>query len=290
MTEEKSDSVQKEKSDSQEEESFEVISCPEDVIGYLSPEKLETILEEIVGFEVVLVEDPTLPQYGVPYLQKVVATCRRFLNRTQYYLQTTKRYEKNLKRASKVYELDINLKMAGLLADDQIVRNQSAVDDRKAVAMTMLKEEYKVLGRFQVEAQNLDDTIRLVKSKYDDLRQTNGDIRLQRQLIRDDKDAWGSGEDGYTKPQAKQDKSIADGMTPAVTSEKIDPSDLLDPTKRPDDLPEPKNSSHARQIANFYENKPVKNESAPKIVEVEFESEEAPALVKSMSYADLLSE
>lgn len=286
MIEKESNSGQEETPEVQEEESFEVVSCPEDVIGHLSPEKLETILEEIVTFEVVLVDDPTLPDYGASYLQKVVATCRRFLNRTQYYLQITKRYEKNLKRAAKVYELDTNLKMAGLLADNNIVRNQPAVDDRKAVAMTMLKAEHETMARFQVEVQNLDDTIRLIKSKYDDLRQTNGDIRLQRQLIKDDKDAWGIGENGFTKPTARADKSIPGGMAPAVTSEPIDPSDLLDPNKRPDDLPEPKNASHARLIANFYENKPVKTDPVPE----PSETEEVPAAVKSMSYADLLSE
>lgn len=273
-----------------EEEAVAVVECPEDVIGYLSAEKLESILEEIVGFEVVLEEDPTLPDLGLRYLQSKIAQCRKYLNRVQYYLQVTKRYEKNLKRAAKVYELDLELKLAGLLADDAIVRRQSSIDDRKAVATTMLKQEHEVLSRFRVDIQNLDDTIKLVKSKYDDLRHTNGDIRLQRQLVKDDMAEWGSGEEGYTKPQSREDRTIPGGLPPPVSAEDIDPNDLLDPNKRPEDLPEPKNPSHAKQIAGFFGKKPVRHVSrGPADPAPEDPAPEDPApAIQSVSYKDLL--
>ncbi len=49
----------------------------EEVPGYLSGEKLETILGEITEYEVKLEEDPTLPNLGYRYLQKSIAQCRQ---------------------------------------------------------------------------------------------------------------------------------------------------------------------------------------------------------------------
>lgn len=278
-------------SDGEDSGGEDLVERPEDVVGYLSPEKLDSILEEIVTFEVNLAEDPTLPDLGLRYLQKQVAQCRQFLNRVQYYLQTTKRYEKNLKRAAKVFELDVELKLANKLADDPVVRRQSAVADRKAVAISMLNEEHRVLARFQVEIQNLDDTIRLVKSKYDDLRHTSADIKLQRQLVKDDMAAWGSGEDGYTNPQSRQDKTIPGGMPPPVRAESIDPQDLLDDSRRPEDLPKPRNMSHAKSLASFYGRKPSRDAAPapPESGGVEEPPKEEPAkTAKTVSYEDLL--
>ncbi|MGW8179297.1 MAG: hypothetical protein ACWGQW_11130 [bacterium] len=202
------------------------ISSPEEVPGYLSPEKIERILEEIATYEVDLAPDPTLPELGLAYIQKVISICRQYLNRVQYYLQIAKRYEKNLRRARQIYELDLEMKMADLLADDPIVRQQKAVPDRRALALTRLREEHRMLGRFRVEMQEIDDAIKIIKSTYSNLRNTNSDIRLQRQLVKDDKDDQMGGDKGYNAPTANQDRTYDMGMPPAVRSADIDPTEI----------------------------------------------------------------
>jgi len=151
----------------------------------------------------------------------------------------------------------------------------------------MLRQEHEVLARFRVEIQNLDDTVRLVKARYDDLRHTNGDIKLQRQLVKDE--IAGLADGGYAPPQSREDKTIPGGLPPPVRPESINPDDLLDPAKRPDDLPEPRNPSHAKQIANFFGNKPVREATpATKAAPADEAPEEPAPAVRSVSYEDLL--
>ena len=258
------------------------ISDPNQVPGFLCNEKLDNILTEISMYEIKLEEDPTLPDLGSRYIQSKIAICRQYLNRTQYYLQILKRYEINLKRAEKTFELDLEIKISEKLADDMLVRQQPAQQERKALALSMLKSEHENLAIFKVELQGLDGVIRIVKSRYDDLRYTNQDIKLQRQLIKDDRSGWENDGSGYIKPQSRENGIITGGLPPPVSSEKIDPRDLLDPDKRPEDLPEPKNDSHARQISDFYANQSMNDQKNIK------DSSEIEPVITGISYNDLL--
>lgn len=260
----------------------DLIDDPREVPGYIDDAKLDAILEEVSGYQVDLVEDPTAPEHGSRYVQRAIAQCRQYLNRTQHYLQITKRFERNLKKAEKAFELDLELKVAELLANDTLVRQQPAAQERKALATSMLRDEHENLAKFRVALQGLDGAIRIIKSRYDDLRHTNQDIKLQRQLIRDDRMDW-EGDGGYVKPQAREDGTIPGGLPPPVRPEGLDPKDILDPSKRPEDLPEPKNPSHAKQISNFFAKKPELQQGPP--------AAEKPApLAAGVSYDDLLAD
>lgn len=269
---------------------------PLDVSGYISNSKLDQILEEVSKYEVELVEDPTLPELGSKYIQAKIAKCRYFLNRSQHYLQITKRFERNLKRSEKTFELDLELKIAGLLADDIRVRQQPAVQERRALAISLLHAEHENLADFKLELQGLEDAIRIIKSRYDDLRHTNQDIKLQRQLIKDDRLGW-ENEGGFITPHSRADGTIPGGLPPAVKVCSIDPKDILDPSKRPEDLPEPKNASHAKMISSFFgsgrQNKngdlfPV--EPMPEGVRLFYHVNKEESIPDSISYDDLLSE
>lgn len=228
---------------------------PEDIEGYITKPKLEAILEEIAGLSITLEEDPTLPDLGYRYLQSRLAKCRDYLNRTQYYHQITRRYQKNLQSRIRHCELDLDFKVMEKLADDGLVRRERSIEDRKALAMSMMKEEYQELSILKVELLNLEETVKLVKLKYDDLSRTNNDVKLQRQMVRDDRNSE-LGE-GYSPPQASQNKTVGGGLPPAVRAKKIDPTEILDPNRRPDDIPQPINQSHARQIASFFNGLPA---------------------------------
>lgn len=265
----------------------------QDISGYLSHEQLEQMLDEIAGFEIRLEEDPTLPNLRNKYLQQTIAQCRAQTNRVHFYLQQARRFEKNVRVQLKEWELDVELKMAELLADDSIVRDQPSIEDRKALAITRLKPEHERLADLRVAAVDLSDTIRIIKSKYDELKATSRDIVLQRQMVKDDAEFFGKGMDSYTPPQARKDGTIPDGLTPPVRPGQIDPRDLLDPSKRPDDLPEPKDAQHAAHIAAFFNGaagfiqEPPKKEEAPETPPPE--PAKLAGAASGMSYDDLLS-
>lgn len=263
-----------------------------DVQGYLSVEKLESLLEEVAGYEVKLEEDPTLPTLGYAYLQRSIAECRGYLNRVQYYLQTTRRFEKNLRSRIREYEMDLDLKMAQKLADDPVVRKQPAAQDRRAVAISMLQDEYKNLAGMRVELVNVEETVKLIKMKYDDLHRTNMDIKLQRQLVKDDRIGWESGEEGYVRPQTNQDGTVAGGLPPPIRSKDIEAEDLLAGVE---DQDQEEDGSHARQMKDFLSGKTVGEMAAfisGRTVGMAAEpppEEDGGPVAGIMSYDDLLS-
>jgi hypothetical protein len=254
-------------------------------LGFVPREKLEAILEEIAAFSVSLAEDPTLPDLGYVYLQARLAQCREYMNRTQYYLQVTRRYEKNLRAMLRNCELNFELKVMEKLADDTIVRSQSSIEDRKALATTQLRDEYVEMSTLRVDLLNLEETIKIVKARYDDLMRTSNDVRLQRQMVKDDRADRNNGD-----PDAagtSQSGMVPAGMPPAVKRQAVNPTDLLDGSRRPDDLPEPTGPGHAKQIASFLNKMPASVAAKPEAAPSAPQEPEAPQ-VKGMSYDELL--
>lgn len=239
--------------------------------GCFTDEQLDSILEEIAGYEIDLAPDPTLPHLGFHYIQNKLSECRNYSNRVQGYLLRINTQKKNIRLEIKLLETDIDMKINNLLADNEIVRRQSSITDRKAVAISMLKEEYDALSERRNLLVNLEETAKIVKVKYDDLNRTNGDIKVQRQLIRDDRSMNPMGDTSDRNP----DGTIPNGM-PTQVKPRITAEDLMDPNKRPDDMPEPMNVGHAQQIATFLSSHPENHE------------EKSSPVVETIGYGDLL--
>lgn len=249
-------------------------------------DQLDKILDEIADFHVTLEEDPTLPQLGTRYLQRMTAQCRSYLNRVQYYVQTVGKFERDLRIQVQQKEMDIVLKIDSLLADDPIVRQQPSIGDRRALAAAKLKNEHEDVSLLRLDLMNAQETFKLIKMKYTDLQRANADIKTQRQLVRDDRMGWGDGEGGYTPPE--KGGAIPGGLPPAVTT-KIEPADLLDPNKRPEDLPEPRDTQHAAQIADFFNSQqPQTQKPAPAPAPAPEPSKVPKPVSQEISYADLL--
>jgi len=223
-----------------------------------SKEKLDEILDEIAKYQVDLVEDPTLPEHGVKYLQRIVAQCRNYLNRTQFYIQSVGKDEKILRVDVQHKEMDMDLKLNGLLAENPMVRKQPSISDRRALAATMLKEDNDELTNLKLKLLDVQETLKLIKMKYGDLQRTNNDIKMQRQLVKDDKEGWFGEGGGYTPPTANG--AVPGGLPPPVVDQPVNPTDILDPSRRPEDLPEPRDAVHAGQIASFF-NSPLRSHS-----------------------------
>lgn len=248
------------------------------VNGYISPEKLEQMLEEVISFEVYLETDPTSVEGSTSkYLHERLSSCRSYVNRTLHYLQICKKYEKNLKRMYKLADLDVQFKTSELLSDDPIVKAAPSIKDRMALVHMKTQKEVESRDIIEVESQNLDDVIKLIKSKYDDLKQTNSDIKLQRQIIKDEiddllKDRDGEG-GGFTKPTTDKHGNVEKGMIPAVKAENVNPSDLLDSKSEPEPEPIPKKEKTDSEYVRGFFTKPItekkseKSEKKPENVE-----------------------
>jgi hypothetical protein len=270
---------------------------PSNISGYISSNKLEDILEEIAGYEIQLPDDPTLPELGTKLLNSNIAKCRNYINRVQYYLQITRRYEKNLRTEISFSTLDLEFKTQKLLADDPIVKQGPAQQDRLAIAAMKLNLEHKKLHVLKVEHVNVEETIKIIKLKYDDLNRTSQDIRLQRQIVKDDKESWSNGGEGYMPPQTNRDGTIPGGMSPHVREKIVNPTDLLDESKRPEDLPVPVDAVHAQQIADFFNQAPISDISTAqseiiRSTEPALDLENIPKIASQsvMSYDDLLAD
>ena len=129
-------------------------------------EQLSEILEEIANFEVELEEDPTLPTLGIKYLNSKVASCRKYLNRVSYYIQVIGRQLKDLRLQVNQYELDLEFKISMKLADDEIVRKQPSVEDRKALAIAMLRDEHEQLSTARMALMDTQETFKIIKMKH----------------------------------------------------------------------------------------------------------------------------
>ncbi len=257
-------------------------------------EALGRILDEVAEYQVDLAPDPTLPHLGARYLNEKLAECRNYTNRTIHYIQLLKRQELELRMEMKLAESDLEFKLKEKLADDTVVRAQPSIEDRVALATVSLKDEYDALACSRACLLETEETVKLIKARLDNLKQTNYDIKLQRQIVKDDKEAWSSLEGGYVAPSRQKDRTVAGGM-PAPVRPPIDPVDLLDPTKRPADMPVPIDSVHAAQIAAFFNGTedaaapaiPGADEAAAPSPEPEKRPEAAP---RKFSYEDLLSD
>jgi hypothetical protein len=243
-------------------------------------ERLNSILEEISKYEVSLEEDPTLPHLGNRYLQKVVSQCRGYLNRVTYYYQEISREERRLKTELKAAELDLEFKTREKLADDPMVRKQPSISDREALAATMLKDEHDSVAALRVELMDVQESLKLIKFKHQELGRTSQDIKLQRMIVKDDAVMRMNGEEGYDKPQVNQDRSVPNGMPAPVLADDLNPTDLLNPDTRPSYIPAPIDTSHAKLIADFYAQPVV-------TAKYDFQNDDEP--VKSVSYEDLIS-
>ncbi len=223
----------------------------------LTREQLEEIIEEIALYDVELESDPTQPHLGTKYLQETISKCRRLQNRVQYYFQIVKLHEKKIKLDLRQREIDLELKTNQKLADDPLVRQQPSVKDREALAAVMLQEEHMVVADLKVQLLDVEETVKLVKFKYDQLRQTSNDVKMQRILIKDDKEAQFLGGEGYSPPQAGQRGIVEGGMSPAVRPRAPSPTDLI-AGMAPEAMPPPLDSVHSEMIEAFISSQPVK--------------------------------
>ena len=222
--------------------------------GIIGREKIQQMLDEVAPFEIELEADPTQPHLGTKYLQETLSRCRSYLNRVQYYMGITRMYERTLRVHVHELELNIDFKMKEYLADDAIVRQQPSIEDRRALAAMNLKAEHAELNALKADLLDVEESVKLLKHKYDHLRATSNDIKMQRHLVKDDMDSRLRDEEGYDTPQTNKDKTVPKGLKAPVTADDLNPVDLLTEDAVPEKITSIPATASVDSLSSFFEN------------------------------------
>jgi len=156
-------------------------------------QRVHNLYKELEGMEIHLDPDPLI--YGPRRLNAKVAKARGMLTRCERVFLQTSHDLQIYKTAHRAAELDFNLQMQDLIANDPEVRAGSNVRDRDAIATMKLREDRTALIDMEVSIGDLEMVMTVVKAKRADLRDIQGRIRDQIKLCQEEiglGGKWGS--------------------------------------------------------------------------------------------------
>ena len=154
---------------------------------------VDRVFSALSVMEMELDADPL--QYGPKRLSSKVATARGMLTRCErIYLQIAHLLQQ-YRAANRAAQMDFDLGMRQLLANDPEVRGGSNVRDREAIATMKLHDEHQSLRALGSAVLDLEAVMAAVKSKRTDLKDVQGRLRDQMKLCNEEVGLgarWGS--------------------------------------------------------------------------------------------------
>lgn len=148
--------------------------------------RITKIYDEIEGFSIELESDPTV--LGPQYLGKVIAQCRNYLNRTTSILLEIRRDKHMTSNRLAAEKAAFKIESDNLLAGDERVRSRPNIRDREAMINVILGERVNRITELENDLRNLEAVEGAVKVRHTELVRTDGQIKTQRSLIRDELD------------------------------------------------------------------------------------------------------
>jgi hypothetical protein len=150
-------------------------------------DRVKAIYDEISRYEIKLEPDPR--SLGPLYLQNVIAECRNYLNAVSRVQLEVHREKQELARSIRAAETSYEVAFAELLSNDERVRRLPSIEDRKATANVILREQLNTLSGIKGELQDLEFVEKAIRHRHKELTATMTEIKLQRSLIRDEIDS-----------------------------------------------------------------------------------------------------
>lgn len=200
--------------------------------------RITQIYDELDGYSIELEADPTV--LGPQYLGKVIAQCRNYLNRTTSVLLEIRREKQlvsnQLAREKAVFKIESD----GLLANDERVKGRPNIRDREAIINVILAERAGTITTLENDIRNLDAIESAVKVRHNELVRTDGQIKTQRSLIRDELDTKSYfGDEQDSRKSSTVDESelndIMEGFDAPVARAKSSSAEVF--TAPPSELP-----------------------------------------------------
>lgn len=239
-------------------------------------ERISAIYDEISSYSIELEADPTV--LGPQYLGSVIAKCRNFLNRTTSVLLEIRREKHMTSNRLAGEKAAFKIESDELLATDDRVRTRPNIKDREAIINVILKERVSTIHSLEDDIRNLDAIESAVKVRHTELVRTDGQIKTQRSLIRDELDTksfYGDEENARSKASdidTDELDALMSGGTPTPTPSAPAPSMTLFTPPEPEapaPVEEPVESTPEAVIAAP---EPVSEPEKPKAVEIDVDS------------------
>lgn len=159
----------------------------------VTPEYIEDVFNSLESMSVELDDDPL--EYGPRRLAHKVAETRTHLSRCEQISLQIARLLQQYKRGHRAAQLEFDLRLQHMLANDPEVRAGRNVADRNAIATVKLNEQREEMSRMEVVIQDLEVVMTAIKSKRADLRDVQGRLRDQMRLCQEEVGLggkWGS--------------------------------------------------------------------------------------------------
>jgi hypothetical protein len=165
----------------------------------VTPDYIDQVFSALEAMSVDLDDDPL--EYGPRRLAHKVSETRTHLSRCEQLSLQISRLLQQYKRGHRAAQLEFDLKLQHMLANDPEVRAGRNVADRNAIATVKLNEQREAMSHMEVVIQDLEVVMTSIKSKRADLRDVQGRLRDQMRLCQEEVGLggkWGSKAPGST--------------------------------------------------------------------------------------------
>lgn len=146
----------------------------------LSLDEVDAVYTRLGFLEVALDDDPLA--YGPKRLQEKTAMCRKHLAECERIFLDVSHRQHRLKRALRAQKSALELSTKFLYAEDPEVRAGRNIADRDAFAAIKLKDEWLAVHSLELQTQDMEAVLFVIKAKRSDLRDTQGRLRDQARL------------------------------------------------------------------------------------------------------------
>lgn len=149
----------------------------------MEPKRVDEIYDQIGKFSVDLPSDAWA--LGPKHIHEMISLTRGYINTVSLILQEILQERQNLDRSRHGLEAIFKIESDRLLAEDERVRRQPNIDDRKSTVNLILRDRLTEIQTLEGQLLDLGYVEKAVRHRYNELKSTMSDIRAQRALIRD---------------------------------------------------------------------------------------------------------
>jgi len=149
----------------------------------MEPKRVDEIYDQIGKFSVELPADAW--SLGPKHIHEMISLTRGYINTVSLILQEILQERQTLDRVRHGLEAVFQIESDRLLAEDDRVRRQPNIDDRKSTVNLILRDRLTEIQTLEGQLLDLGYVEKAVRHRYNELKSTMSDIRAQRALIRD---------------------------------------------------------------------------------------------------------
>lgn len=145
--------------------------------------RIEAIYEQLGKFSVDLSADAW--SLGPKHIHDLISTTRGHLNAVSFFLQEILTERQRLDREKHAAEAVFSIESDRLLAENDRVRHMPSIEDRKSTINVLLRDHVQRVSELNAQLLDLGYVEKVVRHRYNELKGTMSDIKVQRALIRD---------------------------------------------------------------------------------------------------------